>query len=304
MRVITDNPQALKCLSENCRMWTNSKRNLLRLDNLNNDLNLLGFNITRNYRGTSWKGYAIANHNQLDEFDQPTISYADTLAGCISKIGEWVKQNLPTEETKESYLSDPTNYPKLGNIPNVHNRYCFYQELHKLERLAEDKGLDVTNWFDGDFNWDNYPNDPDIAIVVWGQKSTNVYSREDKKWYSNITFEPSDQGLKRLAEFIKNYNSNLFYSYCEDCAHDCEMTDTECWNCGSKNIKSGTVKYNDRSVFFYRINDGDYCWECFRKQSNLNLMSDAIANIWDDQLECDTCNRQIESIVARNHANK
>lgn len=303
MRVITGNAQALKALREDCEMWANSKR--LRLDELNNELNLLGFNISRNYKGKTQKGYAIANHNQLDEFDQPTINYADTLAGCASKIGQWVKGVLSTEEeTKESYLSDPASYPKLGNIPNVHNRYCFYQEYHKLERLAEDKGLDLTNWFDDENNyWSTYPDNPECSIVVWGEKATRIYISEDNKWlkyYQNITFEPSDRGLKQLKEFIENYNPNLEYAYCEECTLDCfpeELKAGKCAYCDSDRVKSGRARFDDDCVYYASANDNPFCFSCFQKYPDLNVMSDAISNIWDDALSCECCNKVISAIA-------
>lgn len=274
---------------------------------VNNDVQKL-WNAARNGQESLDAEYNNLNDKWFNKGNDRACDYLANAWDCISSILQQLIKTVALS-TEETYLSDPTNYPKLGNIPGVHNRYCFYQELHKLEKLAEDKGLDVTNWFDGDFDWDNYPNDPNTAIAVWGKNSTNVYSHEDKKWYSSITFEPSDQGLKQLAEFIKNYNTHLNYAYCDN-NHNCETNESECWYCDSANITRGTAKYNDKSVYFEYLREGiddrfewePICYRCFQHKGKvLNVISDAIANVLDTDLTCDLCESLIDAIA---HINK
>ena len=47
-----------------------------------------GFSLTPYYRGSTQKGYSLANYNQLDEFGQPQILLAENLHSVASKINQ------------------------------------------------------------------------------------------------------------------------------------------------------------------------------------------------------------------------
>ena len=49
-----------------------------------------GFSLTRAYRRNAFKGYYLANHNELDEFRQPKIQLCENLSAVSSKINEYL----------------------------------------------------------------------------------------------------------------------------------------------------------------------------------------------------------------------